>query len=132
MIGLDTNVLLRALLPDDEADGARARELVRRHHADQSPAFVNHVVLCETAWVLARTYRYSRQQIHDALATILATSAFVVPERDLVEEAMQIFRATRADFADCLIGVLNRRAGCATTYTFDRRASATADFTAVE
>ena len=45
---------------------------------------------------------------------------------------MQIFRATRADFADCLIGVLNRRAGCATTYPFDRRASATADFTAVE
>lgn len=96
-----------------------------------APAFVNHVVLCEAAWVLARTYRYSRRQIHDALATILATSAFVVPERDLVEEAMRIFRATRADFADVLLGVLNRHAGCATTFTFDRRAAATAEFTAV-
>jgi predicted nucleic-acid-binding protein len=49
----------------------------------------------------------------------------------LVEEALRIFRATRADFADCLIGVLNRRAGCATTYTFDRRAAETADFAPV-
>ena len=81
--------------------------------------------------MLARTYRYSRQQIHDALMTILATPAFVIPERELVEEAMQFFRATRADFADALIGVLNRRAGCTTTYTFDRRAAVTAEFTAV-
>jgi hypothetical protein len=42
------------------------------------------VVLCKVVWVLARTYRYSRQQIHDALATILATPAFKIPERDLV------------------------------------------------
>ncbi len=48
-----------------------------------------------------------------------------------VETALDIFSTTRADFADCLIGVLNRRAGCATTYTFDRRAAATAEFTAV-
>ena len=34
-------------------------------------------------------------------------------------------------FADALIGVTNRRAGCATTYTFDRAAAATGDFTAV-
>jgi predicted nucleic-acid-binding protein len=131
VIGLDTNVLLRALLDAQEAEGLRARELVAQRCADPESGFVNHVVLCEAAWVLARTYRYSRQQVHEALATILATPAFVIPERDLVEEAMQVFRATRADFADALIGVLNRRSGCATTYTFDRRAAATADFTAV-
>ena len=131
MIGLDTNVLLRALLPDQEAEGAKARDLVARRYAERQSAFVNHMVLCEAAWVLARTYRYSRQQVYDALATILATPAFVVPERELVDEAMTVFRATRADFADALIGVVNRRAGCGTTYTFDRRAAATADFTAV-
>lgn len=132
MIGLDTNVVLRALLLDQEVEGVRARELVKRRYADQESAFINHLVLCEAAWVLARTYRYSRQQIHDALLTVLATPAFVIPERDLVDEALQIFHATRADFADALIGVLNRRAGCATTYTFDRRAAATADFSIVE
>jgi predicted nucleic-acid-binding protein len=48
-----------------------------------------------------------------------------------VVEALDLFPLSRADFVDLLIGVLNRRAGCATTYTFDRAAAATADFTAV-
>ena len=132
MIGLDTNVLLSALLRDAHGrDGAAARSLITDRCADPDTALVNHVVLCETAWVLARTYRYSRQQIYAALSTVLATGAFLVPERALVEEALDLFRANRADFADVLIGVLNRHAGCRTTYTFDRRAAACADFTAV-
>lgn len=132
MIGLDTNVVLRALLRPGDSEGVRARELVASRCADPESGMINHVVLCETVWVLARTYRYSRQQLDDALEIILATPAFLIPERELVEEAIEIFRATRADFADALIGVLNRRAGCSTTYTFDRRAAATTDFTAVE
>ena len=45
-----------------------------------------------------------------------------------MDEALAILRATRADFADGLIGVPDRRAGRTTTDTFDRRAAATADF----
>ena len=45
-----------------------------------------------------------------------------------MDEALAILRATRADFADGLIGVPNRRAGRTTTDTSDRRAAATADF----
>ena len=120
------------MLPDQADEGLKARELLARHDAGQDSLWVNHIVLCEVAWVLGRTYRYSRQQVHDALVVILATPAFAIPQRDKVDEALAIFRATRADFADVLIGVLNRRAGCATTYTFDRRAAETADFSAVE
>ena len=49
-----------------------------------------------------------------------------------MDEALAVFRATRADVADALIGVPDRRAGCTTTNIFDRRAAATADFSAVE
>jgi predicted nucleic-acid-binding protein len=132
VIGLDTNVLIRSLLADQGDESAQARRLLARRCSPADPAFLNHVVLCELAWVMARTYRYSREQILEALETILATPAFLVPDRPLVEEAVQVFRATRADFADALIGVLNRRAGCAATYTFDQRAAETADFSVVE
>lgn len=132
MIGLDTNVLLRALLADQGDEGARARDLMIRHCSPAAPAFINHVVLCEAVWTLVRTYRYSREQILAAIATILATPAFVVPERRLVEEAMRAFGDSGADFTDVLIGVLNRSTGCTTTYTFDRRAAGEADFTAVD
>ena len=130
-MGLDTTVLIRALVLGQGDEGSRARDLIKRARAAAEPAFVNHVVLCEAMWVLARTYRYSRAQIAESVTTILGTPAFSVAERPSVEEALRAFEASRADFADCLIGVLNRRAGCATTYTFDRRAAETAEFSPV-
>jgi predicted nucleic-acid-binding protein len=48
-----------------------------------------------------------------------------------VAEALDLLPLCRADFVDLLVDVLNRRTGCATTYTFDRAAAATANFTAV-
>jgi predicted nucleic-acid-binding protein len=131
VIGLDTNVLIRSLVAGQSEEGERARNLLAGRCSPAAPAFLNHVVLCEAVWVMTRTYRYSREQILEALATILATPAFLVADRPLVEEAARIFETTGADFADALIGVLNRRAGCTTTYTFDRRAAETSDFSPV-
>jgi predicted nucleic-acid-binding protein len=131
VIGLDTNVLIRALLRDDDPESAAARDLVARLCSPESPAYVGHIVLCEAVWVLARTYRYSREQILNAVNTLLATPAFVIEDRLAVEAAILVFSTSRADFADTLIGVLHRRAGCATTYTFDRRAAETTEFTLV-
>ena len=56
----------------------------------------------------------------------------VAARTELVRRYLGAFGpASRADFADCLIGVPNRRAGCSTTYSFDQRAAATADFSLV-
>jgi hypothetical protein len=48
--------------------------------------------------------------------------------RDVVDGAFSRFRSLPAD---ALIGALERRAGCATTYTCDRRAAETAAFSPV-
>ena len=48
----------------------------------------------------------------------------IVVEQDMiVASAVQRFRTTRADFADCLIAASARAAGCARTVTFDRLAA---------
>ena len=60
MIGLDTNLLLRALLLEEGMESERARSLVRACCTIAQPGVINHVVLCETAWTLARSYRYRR------------------------------------------------------------------------
>ena len=131
MIGIDSNVLLRVLLDDDAAQAERARRLLATECSPQRPAFVNRAVLFEAVWTLSTGYRYSRAQLAAAIELLLSAPALMIEDREAVETALDIFSTTRADFADCLIGVLNRRAGCATTYTFDRRAAATAEFTVV-
>jgi predicted nucleic-acid-binding protein len=132
VIGLDTNVLLRLLLDDDADQARRARTLVGATAEAHEPVFVNRAVLCETLWVLQRGYRHERGQIARAVELLLAAPALRLEDREAVDEALTVFRAGTLGFIDALIGVLNRRAGCATTYTFDRRAAATADFSAVE
>jgi predicted nucleic-acid-binding protein len=131
VIAIDTNVLLRVLLDDDRAQAERARRLLSTEASPARPAFVNRIVLCEAIWTLVSGYRYSRQQVCEALELLVAAPAVRLEDHAAVEEALALFGHGRLGFTDALIGVLNRRAGCATTYTFDRRTVETADFSAV-
>jgi len=122
MIGLDTNVLARFLVADDEVQAARARTYIERAIAAGETLYINRVVLVETVWILAKFYRRSRPVLADAIERILQAAEFEVEEKQLVWEALQEFRRGSADFADTLIGAVNRFAGCSTTATFDKDA----------
>jgi predicted nucleic-acid-binding protein len=131
MIGADTNVLLRAFAAEEGPQTARARAVLAQLEAKGEKVWVNSIVLCEFVWVLRSSKRLSRAQIGDLIELLLATTLLRFADQGLVEDALRLFRSTRLDFADALIGVLNRRAGCTTTYTFDRRAAETPDFSPV-
>lgn len=120
MIGLDTNVLLRFLLKDDELQGERASRAIRQAVARNEPVFVGTIVLCETMWVLASRYGYRRPQLVGLLEELLDTSRFEIERRDLVRKALDDYRANKADFADCLIGRTNEAHGSQHTLTFER------------
>jgi predicted nucleic-acid-binding protein len=114
--GLDTNVLVRYLVRDEPTQAARAtRELER-----DDRFLIGSVVLCEMVWVLEAGYGFSRTEIGDTLEKILATAQFEIEGKDLALAALDDFRASRADFSDCLVGRCNRAAGAAETVTFDR------------
>ena len=131
MIGIDTNVLLRAMTGDDEAQAARARQLLNQAAADRTRIFINHVVLCEFVWVLDRRMRLGRDGIADAIQAVLMAAEFEIAERSAVVEALRLYRAEQAGFADILIGIINRARGCDVTYTFDRAASEGSHFRSV-
>ena len=123
MIGLDTNVLVRYLVQDDPAQARQANALIDRAAARETAMFINHVVMCELAWVLARGYGFARTALAEVLEKILLGRQFEIEKKDLVWTALANFKASRADFADCLIGVINDLAGCESTLTFDRSAT---------
>ena len=62
MLGLDTNVLVRYLVRDNEAQFERARRLIRRTAAAEG-VFVSLLVLQETEWVLRSRYDLSKAEI---------------------------------------------------------------------
>jgi predicted nucleic-acid-binding protein len=122
MIGLDTNVLVRFLVRDDEAQFEKARRLIRREASAGKCVFISLPVLLETEWVLRSRYSLKKVEIVDAISGLLDATEVEFEDEPGVEQALFIWRDSTADFADCLIGAHNRRLGCKATATFDARA----------
>lgn len=123
MIGLDTNVLVRLFVDDDPIQVRQAREFVASRCGPDSPAFVDRVALCEMVWVLSAAYGFGRAEIAGVIRKLLGSLDTVLEDADEIQAALQVFQAGRADFADALIGEVNRVRGCVATATFDRKAA---------
>lgn len=123
MLGVDTDILVRFLVRDDEAQFDKARKLIKREVAAGRSVFVSHLVLLETEWVLRSRYSLPKNLIIDAISGLLDATDVQFEDEPAVEEALFVWKDAAADFADCLIGAKNRRLGCRATVTFDAKAS---------
>ena len=131
MIALDTNVLLRFFLRDDEEQAEAAEKLMLQLTLDE-PGFVSREVLVELVWALEYTFRFGRGQIADILDQLVHVAAVEIESASDVVEATGGYRRGGADFADRMIASAARRAGAATLYTFDRKAARLPGVTLVE
>jgi predicted nucleic-acid-binding protein len=127
MIGLDTNVLVRALANDDAVRSPKAQAIIAAL-TPANPAVINSVVLAEFAWTLRTAYGYARTEIINAIETMIQSPCYVVLDRDAINAALCRCQSERLDFADCLIGELNLAAGCENTLTFDLECSKSSAF----
>jgi len=128
MKGLDTNVLVRFLTLDDEAQAVRATEVIEGAARTGETLFVSRVVLCELVWVLEAAYRSTREEILGVLESILRTGQMHFEDKDVLWQALADYREGRGDFADYVIGREAVSAGCSSTWTFDRDLASSALF----
>lgn len=125
MIGLDTNVLVRFISQDDPAQFSKAAALIGSLTAEE-PGFVAIPSVVELVWVLTRAYQADRAFVIHVLEELLRAKEIVVEQAPLVWQALHLYKASKADFADCLIERSCQAAGCPYTMTFDAAAAKTA------
>ncbi len=126
---IDTNVLVRFILADDEGQLASVDRLME---SQTGPFFVSHIVLAELVWVLKTGFRMRKDLLDAAISRIMASPMFEVEREWLVAKALAQYRNGRAGFADYLIGAVAHDAGCRDLLTFDRKLAETAGFTLLE
>lgn len=115
MGAVDTNLLVRLLARDDPPQVAAAESFV------QEGAWVSHVVLAETTWVLASVYDLDRKTLGTAVEMLLDHTDLTLQQPDVVDAALQEFRSQpKVSFSDCLILAAARKAGLLPLGTFDR------------
>lgn len=123
MPGLDTNVLVRWLVGDDEVQTARVEALLEGARAQGEGFFVPCTVALELEWVLRSRYRFEKPAVLQAFNALLETRELDFQHEDAVERALYRYRQGSADFADCLHTGLGSASGRAPLLTFDERAS---------
>jgi predicted nucleic-acid-binding protein len=96
MISIDTNVLVRLLTADDQAQASKARQLFAEERI-----YITKTVILETEWVLRYAYRFSSAAIADALIKLLGQSNVRVESAEQVTVAVDLLRQGM-DFADAL------------------------------
>jgi predicted nucleic-acid-binding protein len=96
MISVDTNVLVRVLVNDDQDQAARAMERLQ-----SDTAWVSRTVLLETEWVLRYAYRLDPAAIRRAFEALLGVASIDVEDRTDVLRALE-WHGKGMDFADAL------------------------------
>jgi predicted nucleic-acid-binding protein len=77
---------------------------------------------------MRRVFKWDEDWVRVAFNQIVRHPALVIQHRDCVLEAIVKSDRAAETFADGLIGLLNRAAGCETTLTFDDDAAKERDF----
>ena len=115
MRAVDTNVLVRLIERDDPNQVRAAEEFVA------PGAWISHVVLVETMWVLDAVFGRSADRIATAIEMLLDHRELVIHDADTVATALIRFKERPVlGFSDCLVVETARKAGHLPVGTFDR------------
>ena len=123
MIGIDTNVLVRYITQDDELQSGLAAEFIESYCSSGKKIFVNHLVICELAWVLKKCYKLSKPKTINVIEHILQISQFSIENVQVIWQALTDYKRGSANFADYVVGRTNIFNNCDETITFDKKAS---------
>ena len=115
-ITVDTNVLVRAVVRDDERQARIAAKLLK----EAELIAVSLPCLCEFVWVLRRVYNFGQQDISAALEALLNASNVTV-NRPAADAGLAILNEG-GDFADGLIVYEGNWLGGETFVSFDKKA----------
>jgi predicted nucleic-acid-binding protein len=115
MRAVDTNVLVRLVTGDDPKQAAAAEKFV------SAGAWISHLVLAETIWVLATVYDRDPPALAQTVDFLLKHRDLTIQDAEVVVEALVHYRNRPAlGFSDCLVLEIARKAGHLPMGTFDR------------
>ena len=118
MRAIDTNVLVCLVARDDFKQVAAAEAFVA------GGAWISHLVLAETVWVLTSVYGLSPAETATGVEMLLNHRNLVVEDSATAAAALANYRNKGApSFSDCLILEVARKNGHLPLGTFDRQLS---------
>jgi predicted nucleic-acid-binding protein len=128
---LDTDILVRFLVQDDQKQCARVNRLFEAAEQDKTVLYVPLLVTLELIWVLQSVYAVERKAILHALDALLQLPVLRFEQQPVVRSFISQATQSSGGLADLLIGESCKASGCESVLTFDKGASKNSLFVAL-
>lgn len=118
---IDTNILLRLLIRDEEAQHRACVNLLQEARKEGIALHLLPVAILEVVWVLEKVYRYPRPRIREIVEAILNTPELKIEKEAVFRKALSAYESQNIKFADALMAHWGIDLGLTTIYTFDEK-----------
>jgi len=123
MKAIDTNILIRFLVGDDELQAKKVYSIFKKTESEKKELFVPLLVVLEMIWVLESVYDISRTEILDSISDLLLMPIFKFDQQSALQQLVHFAQGNKYDISDLLIAHSAEVNGCEAVITFDKKAS---------
>ena len=113
---VDTNILIRHLTGDPPEMAARATAYLR----SESGLLLTDLVAAETVYVLESFYEAPRDQVANAMRSLLSFDTVICVDSALLLRAIEVYETDRVDFAEAYLVACAETTGVGRVASFDR------------
>lgn len=123
MKGVDTNILIRFLVGDDERQAEKVYRIFKKIESEKNELFVPLLVILELIWVLESVYEIKRAEILDSISELLLMPILQFEHQSTLQQFILAAQKNSCDLPDLLIEHSAKKQGCNKVLTFDKKAS---------
>lgn len=118
---VDTNILLRLLIKDDDIKRKACERLLEKAKRKEVYLYILPIVVMEVVWVLEKYYKLDRKTVRELTEAIMNTPELHIEMEDVFRKALRLYEEKNVKFADAVIGYWGLEKGLSIVYTYDER-----------
>lgn len=123
MKAIDTNILIRFLVGDDEPQAKKVYSIFKKAESEKKELFVPLLVVLEMIGALESVYGISRTEILNAISDLLSMPIFKFDQQSALQQLVPSAQRNRYALSDLLIAHSAKVNGCEAVITFAKKAS---------
>ncbi|MDA8089341.1 MAG: PIN domain-containing protein [Nitrospiraceae bacterium] len=118
---VDTSVILRILLNDDELKRKASEKLIKEAKNKGISLYLLPVAVMEIVFVLEKVYKLKKHDIQQLVTALLNTPELSIEMEDIFRKAIDAYAEKNIKFADALMAFWGMERGLTTIFTYDEK-----------
>ena len=98
---VDTNIILRFLLRDEEKLFSIANKIFLDAETGRTKIYIDEIAVAETLWTLSSFYRQSKKEVIDLLLKLVIRDWVINPRKKIILNALKISASSSLSYIDC-------------------------------